>query len=334
MRFQRAYKAWFFTGLFFILACENERVISNPIHFPALTFPEHNPLTEAKVKLGRKLFYEKALSIDSSISCGSCHKQRYAFAENSVYAFGSHDSIGFRNTRGLTNTGYLHNFFGEGGLHSLERATIAPMQTEFEMNQNIKVTLDRLKANNYYLELFDRAFKDKPNHQNILWALSSFQRTLISSSSPYDQFVLGDSSALSVEAKNGLALFNSGRLGCSTCHSGILFTDELTHNIGLYSTNPDYGRGRLTLDSADHGAFLTPTLRNVAFTAPYMHDGSVNTLEEVIWFYETGGKQHYAKSGKMKPFTLTDQEKEELISFLNSLTDTSFITNPKFSDPN
>lgn len=334
MNFLRSYKSWFFTGLFFVLACENKEVISNPPHFPEMEFPEGNPLSKAKVELGRELFYEKALSIDSSISCGSCHKQYYAFADNSAYAFGSHDSVGYRNTRGLTNTGYLHNFFGEGGLHSLERATIAPMQTEFEMNQNIKVTLDRLKVDKNYLELFDRAFKDEPNHQNVLWALSSFQRTLISFNSPYDQFVLGDSSALSTKAKNGLELFNSRRLGCGSCHSGILFTDEESYNIGLYSTNPDYGRGRLTLDSADHGAFLTPTLRNVAVTAPYMHDGSLSTLEEVIRFYETGGKQHYAKSDKMKPFTLTAQEEEELISFLNSLTDTSFITNPKFSDPN
>ncbi len=330
----KAYKAWLLTGLFFISACSDEYVLDTPRHFREMEAPVLNPLTQLKIDLGKKLFYEKALSTDSTISCGSCHKQEFAFADNSVYALGSHDSVGFRNTRGLTNTGYLQNFFGEGGLHSLERATIAPMQTEFEMNQNIKTSLDRLKSDKAYLKMFEKVFDDVPNHQNVLWALSSFQRTLISADSPYDHFVLGDSSALNDEAKKGLILFNSDRLGCRNCHTGILFTDEETYNIGLCRGNPDYGRGRLTLDSADHGAFLTPTLRNSEVTAPYMHDGSLKSLEDVIRFYETGGQWHYAKSKKMKPFELNDSERFELISFLNSLTDTSFITNPKFSDPN
>jgi cytochrome c peroxidase len=334
MNFYHLYKAWFFTGLFLFTACENADIVESPDYFPILEFPEGNPLTKTKIELGRKLFYERGLSNDSSISCGSCHKQAYAFADNSIYALGAHDSVGIRNTRGLTNAGFLHNFFGEGGLHSLERATIAPMQTAFEMNQNIKVSLDRLKANKAYLKDFKKAFNDEPNHQNVLWALASFQRTMISADSPYDHYYLGDSSALSDESKHGLRLFNSKRLGCNNCHSGILFTDEEAYNIGLYEENPDYGRGRLTLDSTDHGAFLTPTLRNVELTSPYMHDGSIASLEEVIRFYETGGKRHYAKSKKVKPFTLNDSERKALVSFLISLTDSSFITNPKFSDPN
>lgn len=334
MNFYKIYRAWLITGLFLFSACQENVTLETPKHFPTMEIPKANPLTKSKIALGRKLFYEKALSIDSSISCGTCHKQEFAFADNSVYALGSHDSVGFRNTRGLTNAVFLHSFFGEGGLHSLERATIAPMQTEFEMNQNIKVTLDRLKADKNYTGLFKKAFGEEPTHQNLLWALASFQRTLISANSPYDRFLNGDTSVLSLEEKKGMQLFFSNSIGCSNCHSGVLLTDQHAYNLGLYETNPDYGKGRLTLDSADHGAFLTPTLRNVELTSPYMHDGSVSTLEEVIRFYETGGKQHYAKSYKMKRIRLNDSERNNLISFLKSLTDSSFITNPKFSDPN
>lgn len=328
------YGAWFFAGLFFLTGCQNQEYREFPTHFPKMEIPENNLLTLEKIELGRQLFYEKGLSIDSTISCASCHKQQFAFTDNVAYSFGSLDSIGIRNTRGLSNTGYLKNYFGEGGLHSLERATIAPMQTEFEMNQNIKETLERLQSNKTYAKQFKSVFNDSVNHQNLLWALSAFQRTLISANSPYDQFLLGDSSALSEEQLFGLQLFNSERLGCANCHSGVLFTDEQAYNIGLYANNPDYGRGRLTLDSADHGAFLTPSLRNVQLTAPYMHDGSLSSLEEVIVFYASGGVEHYAKTDKMHPIAMDEDAKKAVIAFLCALTDSSFITNPKFSNPN
>jgi len=320
-------------GLLFFTACR-QNTVQTPSNFPKIPFPEDNPITQAKVDLGRKLFYEKALSIDSSVSCGSCHIQKYAFADTATLSRGAHDSLGFRNSRALINPAYLIRFFGEGGVNSIERATIPPMQAEFEMNLNIAVLISRLKADAQYAKLFKKVFNSEPNHKNILQALSSFQRTLISGNSKYDSYLRGDSSALSEIEKRGLVLFKSEKLNCKTCHSGLFFTDENTYNIGLYSSNPDWGRGRLTLKAEDYGAFLTPTLRNISVTAPYMHDGSLKTLEEVIDFYATGGENHPAKADEIKPFELSEIEKEELILFLESLTDSTFINNSKFSDPN
>jgi len=328
------YKAWLFIiGLLFFFACQN-KPYKLPSHFPELPQPEDNVLTQVKVDLGRKLFYEKALSLDSSISCGSCHIQEYGFADTVALSIGAHDSLGFRNTRALINQAYLTTFFGEGGVNSIERASMPPMQAEFEMNLNIAVTLARLKADKNYTVLFLEVFDEQPNHKNLIQALASFQRTLLSGGSVYDKLFQGDSSALSESEKRGLALFNSEKLSCSNCHKGLFFTDEKTYNIGLYNDNRDWGRGRLTLKAEDYGAFLTPTLRNIELTAPYMHDGSLISLEEVIDFYAKGGMNHPAKSDKIQPFEITEIEKRELVSFLKTLTDSAFISNPNFSDPN
>jgi cytochrome c peroxidase len=181
--------------------------------------------------------------------------------------------------------------------------------------------------------MFDEAFGTSPTYKDVVHALATFQRTLISFNSPYDQYLEGDTNALSDTQLRGLELFRSSKLNCVQCHVEPLFIDNKMHNVGLYAVYEDYGRGRVTLDSADYGRFRTPTLRNIALTWPYMHNGSLKTLDEVIRFYESGGKNHPNKSRHMRPFELTDLERIELIAFLTALTDSTFITNPELSAP-
>ena len=302
-------------------------------YIPPVPVPEDNQVTPEKVALGRHLFYEKAISEDSSVSCASCHIQRYAFTDTARVSVGFKGDKGFRNSSTLANVAYLNLLFREGGVTTLERAVHPPVMTEFEMNINTAEMVDRLRKNPKYIKLFDAAFGAEPDYKGVVQALASFQRTLLSFNSPYDRFMQGDSTAMSPSAVSGLKLFRSERLNCTSCHVEPLFLDEKFHNIGLYQAYEDFGRGRFTLDSADYGKMITPTLRNIAVTWPYMHDGSMQTLEQVITFYQTGGEAHPNKSNDMKAFVLTEQERIDLLAFLNALTDSTFISDSTFSAP-
>ena len=324
--------AIFFIG---VISCSNHKVELNiPSYINRFKVPEDNPLTAEKVALGRMLFYEKALSLDSSVSCASCHIQAFAFADTARVSRGFQRDTGFRNSTSLTNVAFQNTFFRDGGVNTLERAVHPPVLTEFEMNMNLDELLSRLKNDPKYVQAFYAAFKREVDHKAIVQALASFQRTLLSFDSPYDNFIAGKEDALSESAKRGLELFRSDRLNCSACHIEPLFIDNKMHNIGVYQHYKEWGRGRVTLDSADFGKFRTPTLRNIEVTYPYLHDGSLNTLEEVIMLYESGGANHPNKSEQIKPFTLSEQEKQDLISFLTALTDSVFLNNPAFSNPN
>lgn len=300
---------------------------------PPVVTPHDNFTTPQKVLLGRHLFYDPVLSIDSSISCASCHLQEYAFADTTGVSIGFNHQKGFRNTTTLTNVGYATQFFKEGGVKTLERAVHPPILTDVEMNSNAAIIEKRLNKNPQYQSLFQDAFSTRPSYKGAVYALAAFQRTLFSFNTPYDAYMRGDSTALSEAEKRGLTLFKSARLNCVSCHVEPFFWDDNFHNIGLYQVYKDYGRGRFTLDSADYGKMKTPTLRNIAVTWPYMHDGSIQTLEEVINFYQTGGKNHPNKSTEIVSFTLTAQERLDLISFLKALTDSSFLTNEALSSP-
>ena len=321
--------------LVFFGACQDSSSfkLNIPDSVTPYIIPEDNPLTEAKIQLGRKLFYEKGLSLDSSVSCASCHLQRFAFADTARVSKGFQGDTGFRNSSTLTNVAFQTAFFRDGGVFSLERAVHPPVLGEFEMNMNLTEMLNRLNADDEYPRLFEKVLGSKIDNKGIVQALASFQRMFISFNSPYDNFIAGDSSALNAAQKRGLVLFRSERLNCAACHVEPLFIDNQMHNIGLYTEYNEYGRGRVTLKKEDFGKFRTPTLRNIAVTFPYMHDGNVKTLDEVIEFYKTGGFEHPNKSDKMRAFDLSEHEKDDLIAFLQALTDSSFITNPQFSSP-
>ena len=303
-----------------------------PTGFPSLPVPADNQLTVKRVELGKMLFFDPALSIDSSIACASCHFQRFAFSDDRAISPGVEDRRGFRNAPPLFNLAYHPYFFKDGGVPTLELQVIAPIQDENEMAHIIPDVVDRLSADKTYQKMAMVAYGREFDPFVLTRAIAAFERTLVSGNSPYDQYVhQGQSSALSASELRGMELFNSDRLSCSTCHSGFNFTDYAFMNNGLYNSYPtDSGRMRVTLDPSDKAKFKTQSLRNVGITAPYMHDGSLPTLEAVIDHYNSGGSSYPTKDTRIKPLNLTQQEKNDLIAFLNALTDQTFITDPEF----
>lgn len=300
--------------------------IQLPDHFPPIPVPADNPLTVERVELGRKLFYEPLLSLDSSVACVSCHRPALAFTDSVMVSAGAHGRTGFRNAPTLTNVAYNEHFFFDGGIPTLELQVLAPLSSEDEMALNIHQGALRLRDKASYRILFEKAFQRPPDSYGIIRALAAFERTLISYRSPYDRWKQGDSAALSPKAKVGMALFYSDSLQCSTCHAGFNFTHQGFEHNGLYTNySSDPGRRRVTMDTHDIGKFKVPTLRNVAVTAPYMHDGSMATLTDVIRHYAAGGKPHPNKSPLIQGFSLSAEEEDALIAFLNSLTDSTFL---------
>ncbi len=300
-----------------------------PVGFPPPVVPQENQLTASRVTLGKRLFFDPLLSVDNTISCGSCHKPELAFAEANSISIGVNQSVGLRNAPSLANVAYQQGLFAEGGVTSLELAALAPITEEHEMNFNLQEIVLRLGANEHYVEQFRRAYNTPPTELSLLKALAAFQRTLISGNSRFDEYYFqGKENTLTEAEKRGKELFFGSQTNCSSCHSGFLFTNEAFANIGLYEVYDDPGRGRLTANPGDFGKFKVPSLRNIAVTAPYMHNGSMATLKEVIEHFNSGGVGHANQDELIKPLNLTEQEKADLISFLHSLTDETFLNNP------
>jgi cytochrome c peroxidase len=332
----------FFTGLIVIAAsaCRKDdpptpvvtpeiAVLQVPAGFPQPEIPADNALTPLRIALGKRLFYDPVLSRDSTLSCASCHKQHLAFADNVAASLGIEGRPGARNSPSLANVAYQKRLLREGGVPTLEMQILVPIQEHNEFDFNILNIMERLERMPEYVDLSWQAYGRKPDPFVITRAISAFERTLLSGDSPFDQWHFqGKTRALSAEAQRGFVLFNSERLGCNNCHTGFLFTNQEFANNGLYETYTDPGRMRLTGLESDRAVFKIPSLRNVAVTAPYMHDGSLKSLDEVINHYQTGGKPHPNKSKALRPFTLTTRERQELLAFLNSLTDLIFLQNP------
>lgn len=327
----------------FLVSCEKENTsalpeevysLEIPAGFPEPVIPENNQLTRSRVELGRQLFYDPILSVDTSISCASCHKQELAFADDVPISPGVEGRLGIRNSPTLANVAWLSVINKDGGVPKLDLQPMVPIEDVNEMDLHPLEAADRLNEDPAYREKFLAAYGKPAEPFTITRALGAFMRTLISGNSPYDQYAFqGDESALSDQQIRGKALFFSDRTQCRNCHAGFNFTDDRFRNNGLYLEYEDTGRRRVTADSADIGLFRVPSLRNVALTAPYMHDGSLSTLEEVIEHYNSGGKGHFNQSPLIRPLGLSPQERADLISFLESLTDTSFVKNPDFSSP-
>ena len=312
--------------LFAVLTSSNLKLnqIEIPFGFPKIIVPEDNPLSEAKIELGKKLFFEKLLSRDSSISCATCHNPKYAFTDGLEKAKGVKDREVSRNTPTLTNMAYNTSFLRDGVNPSLEAQVIVPIHEKNEFDFHILLAAERLKKKKEYVDLSLAAFGEIPNPKVISNAIASFERTLISGNSRYDQFTFQkDSSALSINELRGMHLFN--KHNCVSCHSGFNFTNGEVVNNGLYQHYEDIGKMRVTLDSNDKGAFKVPTLRNVALTAPYMHDGSLKSLEAVVDHYIKGGFDNPNKDNRIKELRLSEKDKQDLVAFLKCLTDSSFI---------
>ena len=273
------------------------------LHMPV---PEANPLTREKVALGRRLFFDKSLSADGSASCATCHDPERAFADSNAVAIGIRHGRGTRNAPSLVNRGYGALQFWDGRAQSLEEQALQPVFNPDELGSN-RESLERTTG--------------LPAGK-VAAALASYVRTIRSGNSRYDRFASGNFTALSALEQEGLRVFR-GKGNCAACHVGPNFSDEQFHNTGvawrglLFS---DEGRARATHDSSDRGAFKTPTLRNVSLTAPYMHDGSMKTLEEVIDYYSDGGRLNPHLDREMAARNFTVEEKAALAAFLRALT--------------
>ncbi|MCC6535963.1 MAG: cytochrome-c peroxidase [Bryobacterales bacterium] len=307
----------------------NQRVlIEIPVGLPQIEYPVMDPPTEAGLELGRKLFYDKSLSADGQVSCGSCHNPRYAFSDNQPLATGVGGKTHRRHTPTLFNVAYGKSFFWDGRAATLEAQAVAPFTNPEEMGLTEAILLQRLNDNSIYRDLFERNFGPGPiSLQKVGRALATFERRILSGHSLFDKFnSLGNRRALSQTAARGLDLFVN-RARCAICHQlgkeYALFTDGLYHNLGVGATAQgelrDLGRYEATKNDADRGAFKTPTLRNITQTRPYMHDGSIASLADVIEFYDRGGRPNRYQSKLIRPLNLSAQDKLDLLAFMDGL---------------
>lgn len=341
-----------FAGIISIVSCRRDPEILEDVYnptpyelvlpegLPEMIIPEDNPLTVEGVELGRKLFYEKKLSGDNTMSCASCHNQANGFTDNGFALSTGIDGIeGTRNSMALINLGYAFNYFWDGRAATLEEQALGPVPNPIEMHQTWPEAMDKLQADPDYPKLFFHAFGTYQIDSLLAAkAIAQFERTLVSGNSPLDKFLRQE---IDLPGGNGgLAIYSTELGDCFHCHpaDGGLFTDNLYHNNGLDETFLDSGLAAVTKDPNDMGKFKTPTLRNIANTAPYMHDGRFATLEEVVEHYNQGGHASPTIDPLMKHvgtgLNLSADDKKKLVDLLKALSDDDFLNNPAFSDPN
>jgi len=326
-------------------------VFQYPANFGSrFLIPANNPTTKEGVYLGRLLFYEKALSAGNNISCENCHQQKLAFTDGKAFSTGTDGSLTVRNSMSLANLLWVRNFFWDGRSPGLEDQARFPLTDAHEMGQPLSESARMLTNTRLYPPLFKKAFGSSViTGDLILKALSQFERTLISAGSEYDQYLAGSYQPTAQQLR-GLQLFESGPdpkrgirgANCTHCHGGVKTFKELFHNNGLDSIATDPGREKITRQSGDRARFRVPTLRNIMLTAPYMHDGRFTTIEQVLDHYSGHIQQSPTLSAFLQDISneaggknlgLTKNEKADLAAFLGMLTDSSFISNPEFSNP-
>jgi cytochrome c peroxidase len=282
--------------------------------------PSDNALTVAKIGLGERLFFDRTLSADRRVSCASCHDPARAFTSVVRVAVGVFGRQGVRNVPTILNRGYGRSFFWDGRAQTLEDQVLGPIQDRNEMGLTLQAFTARLQQSTSYQRAFVAVFAERPSPATAGRALATYVRAQRVGNAPYDRYRAGDSSALSADATRGLKLFR-GRANCSSCHLGPNFTDEQFHNTGVSWGSGDSGRYRVTQRTEDLGRFKTPTLRQLRLTSPYMHDGSFDTLESVVEFYDGGGNNNPLLDAELQPLRLTPDEKRHLIAFLRSLSE-------------
>ncbi|MFT5645790.1 MAG: cytochrome c peroxidase [Aureispira sp.] len=328
----------FFSG---IMACKStlfnpstQDYYTLPSNFPSIVHPAQNAPTALRVELGRMLFYDPILSRDSTISCANCHKQQFAFADSLSFSLGVEQRKGTQNAPSLVNIGYASSFTRAGGVPTLEMQILVPIQEAHEFDFNIVLAGKRVSNDSLYKAMSLAAYERTPDPYVITRSIAAFERTLVSAHSPYDLYIYNkQKNALSPSAKRGLKLFMSDQTNCSSCHTPPHFSDFSFKNNGLYTHYADSGRIRLTYQEKDRALFKVPSLRNVGISGPYMHDGSIHNLEQIIQHYNKGGQAHKHKSPLIRPLHLSLKEQKDLLAFLKSLTDQQLLKNPSFSNP-
>ena len=284
----------------------------------SIPFPADNPYTYEKAALGKMLFFDARLSRDNNISCASCHNPSFGWQVPFAKAIGAGGKPLGRKSPTTINHAWGKSFFWDGRAPSLEEQARGPIEAPVEMDLPMAVAVKRLSALEGYKQAFVRAFpKEGLTEQTILKAIATFERTTVSGDTPFDRWVRGDTKAISESAARGFALFN-GKALCASCHTGWNFSDEKFHDIGLASKDP--GRAKVTGKQEDALAKRTPGLREIAVRAPYMHDGSMDTLEAVVGHYVSGGISRPSRAAQMKPLSLTGQEMGDLVAFMQTLS--------------
>lgn len=281
--------------------------------------PPNNPMTPARVDLGKALFFDPRLSGSNWISCSTCHNPALAWSDGLPTAIGNGMKVLERSTPTILNTAYQKFQFWDGRAKTLEEQALGPIQAEIEMGANLEEVLKKLAAIRGYVDMFEYAYPGEGiNKDTLAKALASFERSVVSGDSPFDRWIHGDERAVSASAKRGFALFED-KARCSMCHQGFNFSDNGFHNIGLKG-NKDVGRFAKVPVKVLKGAFKTPTLRDVALTSPYMHNGAYSSLEQVVEHYNRGGEEKESLDPNMQPLNLSEQEKLDLVAFLKTLT--------------
>ena len=296
------------------IAAAGERRLDIPLGLDSfMPVPEANPLTTEKAAMGRDLFSDRRLSRDRTVSCATCHDPKHAFTDGKPVAEGVSGRRGQRRVPSLVNRGYGKSFFWDGRIATLEEQVLQPIVSPAEMDMTIEEALAGLRSDARYATL---------TRDGLAQALASYVRTILAGGSPYDRYVAGDREALSAQARMGLQIFRR-KGNCATCHLGPNLSDERYHNTGIAWQDgrfTDTGRSGITRRDQDLGAFKTPTLRQVTERAPYMHDGSLANLEQVIEYYDRGGNRHANLDSEVLPLGLSREEKQALIEFLRSLS--------------
>jgi len=332
-------KYLYLSVLVFFLACREE--LPGDASFPLLmevpesvTLPEppaDNHFTPERWQLGKRLFYDKVMSSDSSLSCASCHRSELAFADDLPLSKGVRDRNTTVNVPSLTNVAFNPYYTMAGGVETLEKQVLIPIQEHNEFDFNMVLIVERLRNDSSYIKMCKDAYDRIPDAFSVTRAIACFERSLLSFGSDFDLYDHGkNKEKMSPSAIRGMDIFMGEKARCNSCHSGTNFTNYAFENNGLHINYVEEGRKRVTGLDIDESKFKVPGLRNLIFTAPYMHDGSMPDLMSVIMHYESGGQPHKNKSPILRPFQLTSQERSDLTAFLKSLSDRKFVENPIF----
>ncbi|HEY1341257.1 MAG TPA: cytochrome c peroxidase [Bryobacteraceae bacterium] len=306
---------------FFVLAYAADAP-KTPLGLPRLIWPRENPYSPEKAELGRYLYFDRRLSADESVSCASCHNPKFAFTDGAAVSTGIKEQKGNRSAPTVINRAYSLAQFWDGRAGTLEEQAKGPMANPIEMGNTHEAIVARLKTIAGYRPLFAKAFgTEEIGIDRVAQAIACFERTVLSGNAPYDRYKRGDKKAMTAEQVRGMSIFFD-KAKCDRCHEGANFTLNAYANLGVGSDKPepDVGRYSVTHDPRDWGVFKTPTLREIEHTAPYMHDGSLKTLQDVVAFYDKGGIPNKNLDANLKPLHLTDQEKSDLVSFLKALS--------------
>ncbi len=321
-------------------ACEPKAKVEYALPYIPAAFPIPDSIRHMSLQareqalLGKKLFFDKRLSRSETVSCASCHMPKLAFSGGVDRNIGENNGRARRNTPALFNLWTYTSFFHDGGIPRLSEVALAPMDNSHELNLPIDTLVRKLWTLPDYRLSFDRVFGQQADPLTVTRALMWYQLSLVSANSKFDHWYFGKQDVLTPAEKRGYELFISSKTQCNSCHSIPLFTDGQFHHIGYTnSTEPDTGRARISMKVADEGKFRTPSLRNLAYTAPYFHDGALGTIDEVLLHYNKGGDNHPNKDSRITALGLSLQDLSDLKAFLLTLSDTVFVNQQAYGLP-